>query len=75
MKRTVLYCTALHLLEWGAFLGNTAQSPPDGLAAHLLAAFSSSCTKTPCWAHVSQSETAQFASKRATAQRRRFHTI
>ena len=40
--------------------GNTAQSPPDGLAAHLLASFPSSCTEIPCW---------------APAQRRHFYTI
>jgi multimeric flavodoxin WrbA len=40
--------------------GNTAQSPPDGLAAHLLASFPSSCTEIPCW---------------ASAQRRHFYTI
>ncbi|MCD7811915.1 MAG: hypothetical protein LUG91_08735 [Ruminococcus sp.] len=28
--------------------GNTAQSTPDGFAAHLLLSFPSSCTKTPC---------------------------
>ncbi len=57
------------------YLRQHRATQPYGLGVHTLAASPSYCTKSLCLMQALQSKTTQFACKRTSPQRRRFHTI